>query len=67
LIIIIIEILTTKNRVMKTQKQDLKKQIAKVDSNIAYCEAQQMPKNNPIYRDLLNRRDMLVSTLNNIK
>jgi len=52
---------------MITQKQDLKKQIAKVDSNIAYCEAQQMPKNNPIYRDLLNRRDILVSTLNNIR
>jgi len=52
---------------MATQKQELKSKIKKVNYNIAYCEARQMRKTNPIYRDLINRREMLISTLNNIR
>ena len=53
--------------IMATQKQELKSKIKKVNYNIAYCEARQMRKTNPIYRDLINRREMLISTLNNIR
>lgn len=51
---------------MITQLKDLKVKLKDVESNIKYCKyigAQ----NKPIYKYFLDRRDIIISTINNIR
>jgi|13_taG_2_1085334.scaffolds.fasta_scaffold184617_2 hypothetical protein len=51
---------------MKTQLKDLKIKLKDVESNIKYCEYKGK-ENMPIYKYFLDRRDTLISTINNIR
>jgi len=51
---------------MKTQLKDLKIKLKDVESNIKYCEYKGA-QNKPIYKYLLDRRDTIISTINNIR
>ncbi len=51
---------------MKTQLKDLKIKLKDVESNIKYCEYKGK-KHMPIYKYFLDRRDTIISTINNIR
>ena len=51
---------------MKTQLKDLKIKLKDVESNIKYCEYKGK-ENMLIYKYFLDRRDTLISTINNIR
>ena len=52
---------------MRTQADDLKAQIREVNQNMAYLESLCIDAESEIYKYLSNRKDTLVSTLNNIR
>ena len=52
---------------MRTQAHDLKAKIKEVDDNIRYLQWKQVDPQSEIFKYLSNRRDVLVSTLNNIR
>ena len=51
---------------MKTQLTNLKIKLKDAESNIRYCE-HKGKKDKPIYKYFLDKRDTLISTINNIR
>tara|TARA_R110000744_G_scaffold94462_3_gene182409 strand:- start:16173 stop:16328 length:156 start_codon:yes stop_codon:yes gene_type:complete len=51
---------------MKTQLKDLKIKLKDAEANIRYCK-HKGKQGKPIYKYFLDRRDTIISTINNIR